>query len=57
MSDNTKFIWTDDTSDEIMLNMIDDNFTARYGRQKTDLREVFIGDAVKTISSNAFKMC
>ena len=57
MSDNTKFVWTDGTSDEISLTMIDDNFTAKYGRQKADLKELSVGDKVRTISSNAFKMC
>ncbi len=57
MSDNTKFMWTDDTADEILLTTIDDNFTSKYGRQKTDLKEVIIGDKVKTITTNAFKLC
>lgn len=57
MSDNTTFVWTDGTSDEISLTMIDDNFTAKYGRQKADLKELLVGDKVRTISSNAFKMC
>lgn len=34
MPNLTKFTWTDGTSDEISLTKIDDNFTAKYGRQK-----------------------
>ena len=57
MSDHTKFIWTDGTSDEISLTKIDDNFTAKYGRQKADLKELIIGKDVRSIEANAFKMC
>lgn len=57
MSDNTKFIWTDGTSDEINAATIDDNFAAKYSRQKNDLKELIIGSRVKSIELNAFKMC
>ena len=57
MPNLTKFTWTDGTSDEISLTKIDDNFTAKYGRQKADLKELSIGEEVRSIESNAFKMC
>ncbi len=54
---DTKFIWIDGTSDEISLAAIGPDFPVKYGRQKNDLKEVVIGDRVKSIDEDAFRMC
>ena len=54
---DTKFIWTDGTSDEISVTAINRDFSVKYGRQKNDLKEVIIGNRVKSIEEDAFRMC
>lgn len=57
MSERTIFTWTDGTTSDGVLKQITEGFAGKFGKQKSDLKEVEVGDTTKTIELNAFRLC
>lgn len=57
ITENTVFTWIDGSTTEASLKQITEGFAGKYGKQKSDLKEVVVGDSARTIELNAFRLC